>query len=92
MVAEYIDEGDEQDDRALDKGSIMTAISDVSNMVPINLQDALIGLKKALMFLYVTENDLFQAMELPLLEIIDSVQKRSHSGLIQFPIQFFSSK
>ena len=44
------------------------------------------------MFLYVIENDLFQAMELPLLEIIDSVQKRSHSGLIQFPIQFFSSK
>ena len=35
LVAEYIDEGDEEDDSALDKGGIMAAISDVSNKVPI---------------------------------------------------------
>ena len=36
LVAEYIDEGDEEDgSRALDKGGIMAAVSDVSNKVPI---------------------------------------------------------
>jgi len=40
-------------------GSIMAAISDVSkNKVPINLQDALLGFKKAQM--YVTEKDLLE--------------------------------
>ena len=86
LVAEYIDEGDEEDDSALDKGGIMAAVSDVSNKVPITSQDALFGLKTPLM--YVTENDLFE-QELPLLEIIDSVQKRSHSRLIQPPMGSF---
>ena len=37
FVAEYIDEGDEEDDSSMDKGGIMAAISDefVSNKVPI---------------------------------------------------------
>ena len=43
--------------------------------------------------LNVTENNLFE-QELPLLEIIDSVQKRSHSRLIQPPnrISFLPNK
>ena len=90
LVAEYIDEGDEEDDSALDKGGIMAAVSDVSNKVPITSHYALFGLKTALM--YVTENDLFE-QELPLLETIDSVQKRSHSRNFQPPIKsFFNSK
>ena len=64
----------------------MAAISDVSNKVPITSRDALLGLKTALM--YVTEIDLFE-QELPLLEIIAAVQKRSHSRLIQPPIESF---
>jgi len=72
LVAEYFDEGDEEDDSALDKGGIMAAVSDVSNKVPITSPDAWFGLKTALM--YVTENYLFE-QELPLLERIDSVQK-----------------
>jgi hypothetical protein len=86
LVAEYIDEGDEEDDSALDKGGIMAAVSDVSKKVPRTSRDALFGLKTALM--HVTENYLFE-QELPLLEIIDSVQKRSHSRLIQPPIKSF---
>ena len=35
LVAEYIDEGDEEDDSALDKDGILAAVSDVSNKVPI---------------------------------------------------------
>ena len=50
LVAEYIDEGDEQDDNDLDKGSIIVAISDVSNKVPITSWDALLGVKTALMY------------------------------------------
>ena len=86
LVAEYIDEGDEEDDSALDEGSAIAAISDVSNKVPITSRDALLGLKTALM--YVTEIDLFE-QELPLLEIIAAVQNRSHSRLIQHPIESF---
>ncbi len=35
LVAEYIDEGDEEDDSALDKDGILAAVSDVSNKVLI---------------------------------------------------------
>ena len=35
LVAEYIDEGDEEDDSALDKNGILAAVSDVSNKVLI---------------------------------------------------------
>ena len=48
LVAEYIDEGDEEDDSALDKGDIMAAVSDLSNKVPITSHYALFGLKTAL--------------------------------------------
>ena len=57
LVAEYIDEGDEEDDSALDKGGIMAAVSDVSNKVPTTSQHPLFGLKTALM--YVTEYNFF---------------------------------
>ena len=86
LVAEYIDEGDEEDDSALDEGSAMAVINDESNKAPIISRDALLGLKTALM--YVTEMDLFE-QELPLLEIIAAIQKRSHSRLFQYPIESF---
>jgi len=50
LVAEYIDEGDEEDDSALDEGSATAAISDVSNKVPITSRNALLGLETALMY------------------------------------------
>ena len=45
LVAEYIDAGDEEDNSALDIGSIMAAVSDVSNKVPITSQDVLCNRK-----------------------------------------------
>ena len=70
------------------KAVFIVAISDefVNNNYTICSRDALLGLKTALM--YVTEIDLFE-QELPLLEIIAAVQKRSHSRLIQPPIESF---
>ena len=64
----------------------MAVINDESNKAPIISRDALLGLKTALM--YVTEMDLFE-QELPLLEIIAAIQKRSHSRLFQYPIESF---
>ena len=45
LAADYIDEGNEEDDSALDKGGIMAAASDVSNKVPITSQDVLCNRK-----------------------------------------------
>ena len=43
LVAEYINEGDEEDDSDLEKGGIVASISDMSNRVPITSRHALIG-------------------------------------------------
>lgn len=88
LIAEYNDDGDNEDENENSEPHAMETISDdrIPEGFSITSREALLGLKAALR--YVKEKGFFEH-ELPMLEIIDSIQKKANSKLIQPSIKSF---